>query len=47
MMERGEEIIKKIEGRMYGLRGRIKKDKGMEKIKWFREGGKEKVMLKK
>ena len=44
-MEGGEELLKKLEGRLSGLRGRITPDSGMDKITWFRVGGPAQVLF--
>ncbi len=45
MMESGETLLKKLEGRFAGLRGRLTPDAGMDKITWFRAGGPAQVLF--
>ena len=37
-MESGETLLKKLDGKLSGLRGRLTADAGMDKITWFRAG---------
>lgn len=45
MMESGEALLKKLDGRLSGLRGRLTPDTGMDKITWFRAGGPAQVLF--
>ncbi|APX70440.1 MULTISPECIES: UDP-N-acetylmuramate dehydrogenase [unclassified Brucella] len=45
MMESGEALLKKLSGRLSGLRGRLTPDTGMDKITWFRAGGPAQVLF--
>ncbi|ARZ48541.1 UDP-N-acetylenolpyruvoylglucosamine reductase [Brucella melitensis] len=45
MMESGEAFLKKLDGRLSGLRGRLTPDTGMDKITWFRAGGPAQVLF--
>ncbi|MBB5702670.1 UDP-N-acetylmuramate dehydrogenase [Ochrobactrum daejeonense] len=45
MMESGEALLKKLDGRLSGLRGRLTPDAGMDKITWFRAGGPAQVLF--
>ncbi|EEZ33319.1 UDP-N-acetylenolpyruvoylglucosamine reductase [Brucella sp. NF 2653] len=45
MMESGEVLLKKLDGRLSGLRGRLTPDTGMDKITWFRAGGPAQVLF--
>jgi len=44
-MESGETLLKKLDGRLSGLRGRMMPDTGMDKITWFRAGGPAQVLF--
>lgn len=44
-MESGETLLKKLDGRLSGLRGRLTPDAGMDKITWFRAGGPAQVLF--
>ncbi|QWK76879.1 UDP-N-acetylmuramate dehydrogenase [Ochrobactrum sp. BTU1] len=44
-MESGETLLKKLAGRLSGLRGRMMPDTGMDKITWFRAGGPAQVLF--
>ncbi|KFJ29551.1 UDP-N-acetylenolpyruvoylglucosamine reductase [Brucella suis 1330] len=44
-MESGEALLKKLDGRLSGLRGRLTPDTGMDKITWFRAGGPAQVLF--
>lgn len=44
-MESGEALLKKLDGRLSGLRGRMMPDAGMDKITWFRAGGPAQVLF--
>ncbi|MBC8717104.1 UDP-N-acetylmuramate dehydrogenase [Ochrobactrum sp. Marseille-Q0166] len=44
-MESGEALLKKLDGRLSGLRGRMMPDTGMDKITWFRAGGPAQVLF--
>lgn len=44
-MESGETLLKKLEDRLSGLRGRMMPDTGMDKITWFRAGGPAQVLF--
>jgi len=44
-MESGEALLKKLDGRLSGLRGRLTPDAGMDKITWFRAGGPAQVLF--
>lgn len=44
-MESGEALLKKLDGRLSGLRGRLTSDTGMDKITWFRAGGPAQVLF--
>ncbi len=44
-MESGETLLKKLDGRLSGLRGRMMPDTGMDKITWFRAGGRAQVLF--
>lgn len=39
MAGRGEALLKSLEGRFDGIRGRMTPDAGMDKVTWFRAGG--------
>lgn len=39
MAGRGEALLKSLEGRLSGIRGRLTPDAGMDKVTWFRAGG--------
>jgi len=41
----GAELLKRLEGRLEGLRGRITPDAEMDKITWFRAGGKAEALF--
>ncbi|MEJ5019823.1 UDP-N-acetylmuramate dehydrogenase [Ochrobactrum vermis] len=45
MMESGETLLKKLDGKLSGLRGRLTPDTGMDKITWFRAGGPAQVLF--
>ena len=45
MMESGETLLKKLDGKLSGLRGRLTPDAGMDKITWFRTGGPAQVLF--
>ncbi len=45
MMESGETLLGKLEGRFASLRGRLMPDAGMDKITWFRAGGPAQVLF--
>ena len=44
-MESGETLLKKLDGKLSGLRGRLTADAGMDKITWFRAGGPAQVLF--
>lgn len=44
-MESGETLLKKLDGKLSGLRGRLTPDTGMDKITWFRAGGPAQVLF--
>ncbi|MEL4375655.1 UDP-N-acetylmuramate dehydrogenase [Brucella cytisi] len=44
-MESGETLLKKLDGKLSGLRGRLTPDAGMDKITWFRAGGPAQVLF--
>ncbi|MEN5276400.1 UDP-N-acetylmuramate dehydrogenase [Brucella sp. TWI432] len=44
-MESGEALLKKLDGRLSGLRGKLTPDAGMDKITWFRAGGPAQVLF--
>ncbi|WP_343314682.1 UDP-N-acetylmuramate dehydrogenase [Brucella sp. BE17] len=44
-MQSGEALLKKLEGRLSGLRGKLMPDTGMDKITWFRTGGPAQVLF--
>ncbi|MFK3665339.1 UDP-N-acetylmuramate dehydrogenase [Ochrobactrum teleogrylli] len=44
-MESGEALLKKLDGKLSGLRGRLTPDTGMDKITWFRAGGPAQVLF--
>ncbi|MDT6938994.1 UDP-N-acetylmuramate dehydrogenase [Brucella pseudogrignonensis] len=44
-MESGEALLKKLDGRLSGLRGKMMPDTGMDKITWFRAGGLAQVLF--
>ena len=44
-MESGETLLKKLDGKLSGLRGRLIPDAGMDKITWFRAGGPAQVLF--
>lgn len=44
-MESGEALLKKLDGRLSGLRGKMMPDTGMDKITWFRAGGPAQVLF--
>ncbi len=44
-LESGEALLKKLEGRFSGLRGRLMPDTGMDKVTWFRAGGPAQVLF--
>lgn len=44
-MESGETLLKKLDGRLSGLRGRMMPDTRMDKITWFRAGGPAQVLF--
>ena len=44
-MESGEALLKKLDGKLSGLRGRLTPDAGMDKITWFRAGGPAQVLF--
>ncbi|MFD1199465.1 UDP-N-acetylmuramate dehydrogenase [Brucella gallinifaecis] len=44
-MESGEALLKKLDGRLSGLRGKMMPDAGMDKITWFRAGGPAQVLF--
>ena len=44
-MESGETLLKKLDGKLSGLRGRLIADAGMDKITWFRAGGPAQVLF--
>lgn len=44
-MESGEALLKKLDGKLSGLRGRLTPDMGMDKITWFRAGGPAQVLF--
>ncbi len=44
-MESGETLLKKLDGKLSGLRGRLTADAGMGKITWFRAGGPAQVLF--
>lgn len=44
-MESGETLLKKLDGKLSGLRGKLMPDTGMDKITWFRAGGPAQVLF--
>ncbi|KAB2699845.1 UDP-N-acetylmuramate dehydrogenase [Ochrobactrum sp. Kaboul] len=44
-MESGETLLKKLDSKLSGLRGRLTPDTGMDKITWFRAGGPAQVLF--
>ncbi|MFC7064544.1 UDP-N-acetylmuramate dehydrogenase [Brucella rhizosphaerae] len=44
-MESGETLLKKLDGKLSGLRGKLMPDTGMDKITWFRAGGPAQVVF--
>lgn len=44
-MTDGNALLKKLEGRLAGIRGRLTPDSGMDKITWFRAGGPAEVLF--
>ncbi|KAA9366321.1 UDP-N-acetylmuramate dehydrogenase [Ochrobactrum quorumnocens] len=44
-MESGEALLKKLDGKLSGLRGKLMPDTGMDKITWFRAGGPAQVLF--
>lgn len=44
-MESGETLLKKLDGKLSGLCGRLTPDAGMDKITWFRAGGPAQVLF--
>lgn len=44
-MESGEILLRKLDGRLSGLRGKLMVDAGMDKITWFRAGGPAQVLF--
>ncbi len=44
-MESGETLLKKLDGKLSGLRGRLTPDAGMDKITPFRAGGPAQVLF--
>ncbi|HWT61952.1 MAG TPA: UDP-N-acetylmuramate dehydrogenase, partial [Ochrobactrum sp.] len=44
-MESGETLLKKLYGKLSGLRGKLMPDTGMDKITWFRAGGPAQVLF--
>lgn len=44
-MESGETLLKKLDGKLSDLRGRLTPDAGMDKITWFRAGGPAQVLF--
>lgn len=44
-MESGETLLKKFDGKLSGLRGKLMPDTGMDKITWFRAGGPAQVVF--
>jgi len=44
-MESGETLLKKLDGKLSGLRGRLTADASMDKITWFRAGGPAQVLF--
>ena len=44
-MESGETLLKTLDGKLSGLRGRLTPDTGMDKITWFRAGGPAQVLF--
>lgn len=44
-LESGEVLLKKLEGKLVGLRGKLMPDTGMDKITWFRTGGPAQVLF--
>lgn len=44
-MESGETLLKKLDGKLSSLRGRLTADAGMDKITWFRAGGPAQVLF--
>jgi UDP-N-acetylmuramate dehydrogenase len=45
LMESGETLLKKLDSKLSGLRGRLTPDTGMDKITWFRAGGPAQVLF--
>lgn len=45
VIESGEVLLKKLEGKLVGLRGKLMPDTGMDKITWFRTGGPAQVLF--
>ncbi|MDH7789483.1 UDP-N-acetylmuramate dehydrogenase [Ochrobactrum sp. AN78] len=44
-MESGEALLKKLDGKLSSLRGKLMPDTGMDKITWFRAGGPAQVLF--
>lgn len=44
-MESGDILLRKLDGRLSGLRGKLMVDAGMDKITWFRAGGPAQVLF--
>lgn len=44
-MQSGEALLKKLDGRFSGVRGKMMPDAGMDKITWFRVGGPAQVLF--
>ncbi|WP_139976243.1 UDP-N-acetylmuramate dehydrogenase [Ochrobactrum sp. CGA5] len=44
-MESGETLLKELDGKLSGLRGRLTPNAGMDKVTWFRAGGPAQVLF--